>query len=92
MHLVKIPNILLLLTLALVLPALGTFGLSASAASTWLVLLYGKSFDANGSVGAALEKIEMPDMDTCKVQGKNWIQSKSIKRTSDIGYHCVEGK
>ena len=64
----------------------------ANAGSTWyLVLLYGKSFDSNGSVGAALEKIEMPDETKCKIEGEKWIKSETFRKTSDIGFHCVEG-
>jgi hypothetical protein len=65
--------------------------LPASAESTWLVLLYGKSFDANGAVGAALEKIEMPDIEKCRLEGEKWIKSDTFRKTSDIGFHCVQG-
>jgi len=65
---------------------------AAHAQSTWLVILYGKSFDQNGSVGASLEKIEMTNLETCQVEGEKWLKSESIRATSDRGYHCVEGK
>ena len=62
------------------------------AETTWLVILYGKSFDQNGSVGAALEKIEVVDLETCQSEGQKWLESKTIRATSDRGFHCVTGK
>ena len=81
-----------LLTLILLSTPLIMYGLPACAESTWLVLLYGKSFDSNGSVGAALEKIKMPNIEKCKLEGEKWVKSDTFRKTSDIGYHCVEGK
>ena len=65
---------------------------SAMAESYWLVLLYGKSFDQNGAVAAALEKIQMNNMADCQKEGSNWLSSKTIKATRDKGFHCVRGK
>ena len=81
-----------LLTLTLLSTPLIIIGFPASAESTWLVLLYGKSFDSNGSVGAALEKIEMQNMEKCKLEGVKWVNSDTFRKTSDIGFHCIEGK
>lgn len=80
------------LPLALSMSAMALTISAANAQSAWLVILYGKSFDQNGSVGAALEKIEMVDMSTCQIEGEKWLMSNTIKATSDRGYHCIEGK
>ncbi len=78
----------------LLIPLLAAIALptAVNAESVWLILLYGKSFDQNGSVAASLEKIEMKNIDDCKDEGSRWLSSQTIKKTSDRGYHCVIGK
>lgn len=45
---------------------------------------------ASGS--AALEKIEVADMESCHAEGEKWLKSETIRATSDRGYHCVQGR
>jgi len=80
------------LPLALFMSALAMTAGSANAQSAWLVILYGKSFDQNGSVGAALEKIEMVEITSCQAEGEKWLKAETIRATSDRGFHCVNGK
>ena len=79
---------LLPLIAALALPT------AASAESVWLVLRYlsGVSFRA----GAAIEKIEMRDMEQCELMGAKWMGAKETgtekRRDRVFAYTCIEGK
>ena len=45
---------------------------AVNAESHWLILTYGQGFHHGGK---ALEKIEMPDGETCEKEGRKWEQS-----------------
>tara|TARA_E500000178_G_scaffold337502_1_gene376758 strand:- start:36 stop:269 length:234 start_codon:yes stop_codon:yes gene_type:complete len=61
---------------------------SVKAESVWLVL----SIDSGSR--AALEKIEMKDMEQCEAQGKIYKNSERIstKSVSRRGFECLKGK
>ena len=57
--------------------------------SVWLIIHKGWAEDA------ALEKIEMRDMQQCEMQGAIWISSTRIEKDSRAkynGFECLEGK
>ena len=61
-----------------------------NADSHWLILTYGLG-DHNG--GKALEKIEMPDWEICRKEGRKWEQSLTQYASGKHRqFHCVVGK
>lgn len=57
--------------------------------SVWLIIHKGWAEDA------ALEKIEMRDMQQCEMQGAIWVSSTRIEKDSRAkynGFECLEGK
>ena len=78
------------------LPLIASLSLpiAANAESAWLIIRYGRS-DGSG-VAASLEKIEMKDMNQCKIMGAKWMGTKTSKgekaRSTIFGFECLEGK
>ena len=71
------------------LAAFGVFtGMESRAhegATAWLILRY-------GTLGAnSLEKVPMPSMEQCQMQGAIWESSKNISRSGKMGFECLEG-
>ena len=77
-------RLLLQLIAALALPT------AVNAESHWLILTYGQGFHHGGK---ALEKIEMPDGETCEKEGRKWEQSLTQSAPAKHKqFHCVVGK
>ena len=77
------------LTLIALLAAFGIFtGVETRAhegATVWLILRYG-TLNAN-----SLEKVPMPTMEQCQMQGAIWESSKNISNSGRMGFECLEG-
>ena len=81
-------RLLLALLAVLALPT------AVNAESVWLVLKYAGWDNQNG---AALEKIEMKDMNQCEMMGVKWIaarkaHTKASKILEEASYVCIKGK
>ena len=79
----------------LLLPLLAALALptAASAETVWLILRYSTGLNQNG-VGAALEKIQMNDLQECEMVGAQWMGSKPSRyeRAPVFGFNCFKGK
>lgn len=79
-------NFLLPLLAALALPT------AANAETVWLILRYATDLHGANGVGAALEKVQMADMQECEMAGAKWMGSKRSKEESVpvFAFNCIK--
>ena len=80
----------------LLIPLLAAIALptAVNAESVWLILRYATDLHGANGVGAALEKIQMADIQECEMAGAQWMGSKKSKEESVpvFAYNCIKTK
>ena len=66
--------------------------IAANAETVWLILRYATDLKGANGVGAALEKIQMRDMQECEMAGAKWMGSKPSKEESVpvFAFNCIK--
>tara|TARA_E500000331_G_scaffold141914_1_gene138470 strand:- start:701 stop:952 length:252 start_codon:yes stop_codon:yes gene_type:complete len=77
------------------LPLIAVFALPTAvhASSTWLILRYAVALRGESGVGAAIEKIQVDNLDDCELMGAKWMGSKVAKgeQRAIFAYDCLQG-